>query len=92
MADVGYDPVSRVRRRQPGGAREARARASVSDATFTAEVEQSPVKSLGLPISTEMPREVYEFMNLFPQPTRTRPAVEFVPLPYRTGDKPAASR
>jgi hypothetical protein len=21
--------------------------------------------------------------NLFPQPTRTRPAVEYVPLPYR---------
>ena len=49
-------------------------------------------KSLGLPVSTEMPREVYDFMNLFPQPTRTRPAVEYVPLPYRTGDKPAASR
>jgi len=27
--------------------------------------------------------EVYDFMALFPQPTRTRPAVEYVPLPYR---------
>jgi ClpP class serine protease len=36
-------------------------------------------KSLGLPISTEVPQEVYDFMRLFPQPTRTRQAVEYVP-------------
>jgi ClpP class serine protease len=41
-------------------------------------------KSLGLPISTEMPQEVYDFMRLFPQPTRTRPAVEYVPTRYGT--------
>jgi ClpP class serine protease len=41
-------------------------------------------KSLGLPISTEMPHDVYEFMSLFPQPTRGRPGgVEYVPVPYR---------
>jgi ClpP class serine protease len=39
-------------------------------------------KSLGLPISTEMPDEVYEFMRLFPQPVRARPAVEYVPMRY----------
>jgi ClpP class serine protease len=42
-------------------------------------------KSLGLPISTDLPEEVYQFMALFPQPTRTRPAVEYVPVPNRTG-------
>jgi ClpP class serine protease len=41
-------------------------------------------KSLGLPISTEVPQEVYDFMRLFPQPTRTRPAVEYVPARYGT--------
>jgi hypothetical protein len=30
-----------------------------------------------------MPEEVYQFMTLFPQPTRVRPAVEYIPLPYR---------
>lgn len=40
-------------------------------------------KSLGLPISTEMPEEVYQFMALFQQPTRTRPSVEYIPVPYR---------
>ena len=40
-------------------------------------------KQLGLPISTDMPEEVYDFMALFPQPTRVRPAVEYIPVPYR---------
>jgi ClpP class serine protease len=40
-------------------------------------------KALGLPVSTEVPEEVYQFMGLFPQPTRTRPSVEYVPTPYR---------
>ena len=26
-------------------------------------------------------REVYQFMPLFPQPTRTRPSAEYVPVP-----------
>jgi hypothetical protein len=29
-------------------------------------------KSFGLPISIDMPKVVYDFMSLFPQPTRTR--------------------
>jgi ClpP class serine protease len=50
-------------------------------------------KSLGLPISTELPNTVHEFMRLFPQPTRTRPNVEYVPLPYRGGQgAPSRSR
>ena len=40
-------------------------------------------KQLGLPVSTDMPEDVYDFMALFPQPTRLRPAVEYIPLPYR---------
>ena len=44
-------------------------------------------KALGLPISTEMPQEVYDFMRLFPQPTRTRPAVEYVPARYAGRDR-----
>jgi membrane-bound ClpP family serine protease len=47
-------------------------------------------KSLGLPISKEMTQQVYDFMNLFPQPTRTRPSVEYVPAPYRASKDRAA--
>jgi Serine dehydrogenase proteinase len=38
-----------------------------------------------------MPEEVYDFMNLFPHPTRTRPAVEYVPMPYRAREGRAPS-
>jgi ClpP class serine protease len=40
-------------------------------------------KQLGLPVSTEMPEDVYDLMALFPQPTRMRSAVEYIPMPYR---------
>ena len=49
------------------------------DYAITAE----EAKALGLPVTTGMPPEVYELMRLFPQPTRTRPSVEYVPVPYR---------
>jgi len=39
-------------------------------------------KSLGLPVSTEMPAEVYRLMNLYPQSTQRRPSVQYIPLPY----------
>jgi hypothetical protein len=31
-----------------------------------------------------MPEEVYEFMSLFAQPTRTRPSVEYVPSRHQS--------
>src|SRR5215510_6001044 len=46
-------------------------------------ITSEAAKALGLPVSTEMPQEIYDFMQLFAQPTRTRPSVEYVPLPHR---------
>ncbi len=40
-------------------------------------------KALGLPISTELPNEVREIMQLYPQPRGRRPSVEYIPMPYR---------
>jgi ClpP class serine protease len=46
-------------------------------------------RALGLKVSTEMPEEIYDLMNLFPQAEQRRPTVEYVPLPYsRPGAKP----
>ncbi len=45
-------------------------------------------KALGLPVTTDVPEEVYEFMALFRQPTRTRPSVEYVPIPYPAQPQP----
>jgi ClpP class serine protease len=40
-------------------------------------------KKLGLPVSREMPLEIYQLMKLFPQPTRSIPSVEYLPLPKK---------
>jgi ClpP class serine protease len=47
-------------------------------------ITSEAAKTLGLPVNTDMPEEVYDFMRFFAQPTRTRPSVEYVPLPHRS--------
>lgn len=39
-------------------------------------------RSLGIPVKTEIPEEVYQLMELYPQPAAIRPSVEFIPTPY----------
>ncbi|MEA3193769.1 MAG: hypothetical protein QOD26_2102 [Betaproteobacteria bacterium] len=46
-------------------------------------------RSLGLKVSTEMPRSIYELMDLYPQTGGTKPSVWYVPLRRTTA--PAAS-
>lgn len=40
-------------------------------------------KELGLNVTTDIPPIVYKLMNLFPQPTRGRPSVQYIPVPYQ---------
>ncbi len=47
------------------------------------------LRRIGLPINTEMPAEIEEYMRLFPQPATGRPSVQYVPLPYRSPARPA---
>ncbi len=44
-------------------------------------------KALGLPVSTDMPEEVYQLMKLFPQPISRRPSVQYIPIPYGFDEK-----
>ncbi len=39
-------------------------------------------RELGLPVSTEMPTEVYQLMALYPQANPQRPSVQYIPTPY----------
>ena len=39
-------------------------------------------RNLGLRVNTEMPTEIYQLMNLYPQAAQRRPSVEYIPLPY----------
>ena len=53
----------------------------------------SEAREMGLPVNTDVPQEVYQLMNLFPQAGRGRPSVLYIPMPYPTrphekGEKP----
>lgn len=41
-------------------------------------------RELGLPVNSNMPENVLRLMQLYPQPMRRQPSVEYVPVPYRT--------
>ena len=42
-------------------------------------------KKLGLPVTTDVPEEVYQLMDLYPQAPGNRPGVEFIPQPAHHG-------
>jgi len=48
---------------------------------FPIRVEEA--KNLGLSINTNVPEEVYDLMELFPQSTQRRPSVHTVPIPKK---------
>jgi ClpP class serine protease len=92
LADVSRKAITQVRRtvqhllaeRMPTESAAALAE-KLATGTWTHDypIMAEEAKTLGLPVSTDMPPEVYQLMSLFPQPTRTRPSVEYVPIPYR---------
>jgi ClpP class serine protease len=47
-------------------------------------------RELGLPVSTEMPLEIYDLMALYPQASQRRPSVEYVPEPTIPTPRPPA--
>lgn len=57
---------------------------ALSDGRWTHDYPISPdqARELGLPVSHDMPSEVYELMDLYPQSAQRRPSVEYIPGPY----------
>lgn len=58
--------------------------AKLSTGTWTHDYPINVVeaKELGMPVDTDMPKEVYQLMNLYPQAGQRRPSVQYIPLPY----------
>lgn len=56
---------------------------------YPIEIDQA--RALGLPVSDAMPKEIYDLMDLFPQPAQRRPSVEYIPTPYHPAS-PAGPR
>jgi len=92
LADVGRKAIAQVKqaaselleRRLP--AEQARALAEkLTAGTWTHDypIWASTAKSLGLPVSTNMPDDVFQLMKLYPQPVRMQSGggVEYLPVP-----------
>jgi ClpP class serine protease len=47
----------------------------------------SELGEMGLNACGLLPREIYELMDQFPQPMRTKPSVQYIPIPYNDRDK-----
>ncbi len=37
---------------------------------------------IGLPITVGLPTQIYDLMELYPQPQGGRPSVQYIPMPY----------
>jgi len=49
-------------------------------------------RELGLPVSNEMPEEVYALMSLYRQPAQRRPSVQYIPVPYHREEPKGGQR
>jgi ClpP class serine protease len=99
LADVGRKAIVQVKgaarellaERLPSDQAEALAE-KLSTGTWTHDYPISPAeaKSLGLPVSVEMPNQVLELMTLYPQPVRSQGGgVEYLPVPRQKEPTPA---
>ncbi|ADH62344.1 MAG: SDH family Clp fold serine proteinase [Deinococcota bacterium] len=66
----------------------------LSQGTWTHDypISVEEARTLGLKVSTEMPLEVYELMEMYPQPRGGKPSVQYVPLPYERERSPVKGR
>lgn len=55
-------------------------------------ISVSEARQLGLPVSTDMPPEVFHLMELYPQTSQRRPSVQYIPIPYRPREGPPRGR
>lgn len=45
-------------------------------------IKVDELKNMGIPVEVGLPQEVYQLMELYPQPAGRRPSVQYIPLPY----------
>jgi len=64
--------------------------AALTGGTWTHDypIRVTEARTLGFDVSTDMPRAIYDLMQLYPQSGRRRPSVEYIPMPYRAPTPP----
>jgi ClpP class serine protease len=96
MADVARKAVGQIRnliinilkhKQNPPAAEMAESLADLlSSGVWTHDypIGVDDAQEMGLQVSTDVPQEVYQLMNMFPQAGRGRPSVLYIPMPYPT--------
>jgi ClpP class serine protease len=102
MADVAHKAMAQVRSHterlllkrgsEPQRALELATVLTEGRWTHDYPITVEEAQGLGLPVSCEMPQEVYRLMRLFPQVMARRPGVQYVPLPYGAPPAPTPPR
>ncbi|MEM6716171.1 MAG: hypothetical protein AAF827_22640 [Cyanobacteria bacterium P01_D01_bin.6] len=65
-------------------------RLTTGQVTHDCPIPVEAAQALGLPITVGLPIEIYNLMELYPQPMTGRPSVQYIPLPYQTPPSPPA--
>jgi ClpP class serine protease len=92
-----YEAVVELIRDKLPEERAAELARTLTQGTWTHDypIDARQLLQFGLPVSTDLPVEVYELMRLYPQAPQRRPSVEYVPVPYHpapSDPQPAAPR
>ena len=93
LADQAEKAIAQMRQevgelladKHPDGKAEDIAKVLTSGAwTHDYPITRERARELGLPVNSDMPENRLRLMQLYAQPMRRQPSVEYVPLPYRS--------
>lgn len=59
-------------------------RLTTGQVTHDYPISVEEATEMGLPITVGLPVEIYNLMDLYPQPMMGRPTVQYIPMPYQT--------
>ena len=80
IAEHGFRTISGAD--TAGSAREIAEALSSGQWTHDYPISVDEAQELGLPVTTDVPQQVYDLMVLYPQAAQRRPSVEYIPGPY----------
>ncbi len=101
LADIAEKAMRQVRetvreilepKMDPEAARRLAAILTEGHWTHDYPISHRELQGFGLAVSTDMPREVYELMELYPQPGQGRPSVQYIRVPYPPATDPRRER
>lgn len=95
LADIAEKATNQVRdllrdiladKMGPEKAQELAVKLSEGRWTHDYPITCEELSKMGLPVCAELPVEIYELMDYYPQPAQKRPSVQYIPVPYQKRD------